>query len=210
MLLGAATRCAEAQTRIHAVPVLGVSQLESWARKHSVSSGLQWREYAAGCASSVLAAHALIVLASRPFISQDDTLRLDSAYLAIGAVITLLDSIVDHPEDSATGAPNFAALFEVSELPDVLRSLVRLALSRVREAPDAAHHAMTLAGVAAYYTTHPGASSAFARPSVRAVRDALSPTILPTLLVMRSWRTAKHLRRLAPTSPLGSPSPAKP
>ena len=185
-------------------------QLRDWATSRGSDTGLEWREYAAGCASSVLAAHALIALASRPSISEDDSLRLDAAYLAIGAVITLLDSIVDHLEDSATGAPNFASLFEVSELPDVLRSLVRLALSRTRETADAAHHAMTLAGVVAYYTTHPGASSAFARPSVRAVRDALSPTILPTLLVMRSWRTAKHLRRLAPTSPLGSPSPVKP
>jgi tetraprenyl-beta-curcumene synthase len=194
----AASRCSEAQTRLHAVPMLGVSQLREWASSRCADTGLDWREYTAGCASSVLAAHALIVLASALYASEADARRLDAAYLAIGAVITLLDSVVDRDHDLAVGRPGFVSFYEASELPAVLGSLVRFALSRAAEAPSSAHHAMTLAGVVAYYTTHPGASSPFARPAVHAARDALFPTILPTLAVMRSWRTAKLLRSLAP------------
>jgi tetraprenyl-beta-curcumene synthase len=193
--LHAARRCAEAQSRIHAVPMLGVAQLEGWATRRRASDGVDWRAYAAGCASSVLAVHALIALAADADTTAEDARRLDDAYLAIGALITVLDSIVDHTDDTARGEPGFVSFFENQlELPDVVGSLAREASSRAWKAPHAAHHAMTLAGVAAYYTTHPGARSPFARPSVRTVRGELSPMILPTLGIMLGWRAAKAVR----------------
>jgi hypothetical protein len=82
--------------------------------------------------------------------------------------------------------------------------LVREALARAWEAPKGAHHAMTLAGVAAYYTTHPGARTPSARDITRMVRAELSPAIWPALAVMRSWRIAKALR-----SALQTPAPPR-
>jgi tetraprenyl-beta-curcumene synthase len=196
--LAAAQRCAQAQTRIHALPSAGLPQLEQWAREHSPATGLDWREYTSGCASSVLAVHALIAAAADPICSPTDAQKLDAAYLAIGAVITILDSLVDHPEDTARGEPGFNALFSnPRELLDALRVLTREALARSWEAPNGAHHAMTLAGVAAYYTTHPDAAIPTARPVTSMVRRELSPTIWPTLAVMRSWRAAKLIRARA-------------
>ena len=101
--MGAARRCVQAQTRLHAAATLGDGQLERWAREHAEGSGLQWREYAAGGASSVLAVHALIAAAADPATTKSDAERIDRAYLAIGAVITILDSLVDRAADAAAG-----------------------------------------------------------------------------------------------------------
>jgi hypothetical protein len=53
---------------------------------------------------------------------------------------------------------------------------------------------MTLAGVVAYYTTHPGAREPHARRLVTVVRRELFPTVWPALAVMRGWRAAKGAR----------------
>jgi len=191
-------RCAEAQTRIHAAASQGDLQLQEWASEHAAGSRLGWREYAAGGASSVLAAHALIAAAADPATTSADARRIDAAYLAIGAVITILDSVVDQRADAARGESGFIRLFATSdELEAWLRSLIGEALARCRAAPHGEHHAMTLAGVAAYYTSHPGAGHAGARPVTAMVRRELSPGIWPTLAVMMGWRAAKRARSVA-------------
>jgi hypothetical protein len=121
--------------------------------------------------------------------------RIDATYLAIGGVITALDSLVDQSADGARGETGFIDLFESrQEFAESLVALTREALARTREAPDADHHTMTLAGVVAYYTTHPGAREADAQRLSAQVRRELSPTVWPTLAIMRSWRTAKAVR----------------
>lgn len=194
----AARRCAQAQTRIHAAGAFGEEALEQWARERTIGSGLEWREYLAGGASSVLAVHALIAIAAREDTTRADAERIDAAYLAIAGVITMLDSLVDHSADSARGEPGFIQLFDTrDELAERLRELTREALMRIRLAPYSAHHIMTFAGVVAYYTSHPGAQERHARPIVAMVRRELAPTIWPTLAVMRMWRSAKTVRTLA-------------
>lgn len=193
----AATRCAQAQVRLHAAAALGDEQLARWAGEHAAGSGLGWREYTGGSASSVLAVHALIAAAADPATSPADARALDSAYLAIGGVITMLDSLVDHSTDSARGEPGFIRLFEsAEELSASASALTREALTRARRAPNGEHHVMTLAGVLAYYTSHPGAREPHARAAVHAVRAQLSPTIWPALGVMLAWRAAKRARRI--------------
>ncbi len=191
----AAERCAQAQTRLHAAAVLGDEQLREWAGESARASGLGWREHVGGSASSVLAVHALIAAAADPATSAADARRIDAAYVAIGGVITMLDSVVDHSSDSARGEAGFSRLFAgPDDLESSLRELTREALARAREAPHGAHHAMTLAGVLAYYTTHPGAREQHARAIVAMVRRELSPTIWPGLAVLLGWRAAKRAR----------------
>jgi hypothetical protein len=188
-------RCARAQTLLHAGATLGDGPLREWAGEQSRGSGLDWREYAAGSASSVLAAHALIAAAGDPETSTADARRIDAAYLAIGGVITMLDSVVDRSADAARGEPGFIRLYEIGDqLERALRALTGEALARAREAPHGEHHTMTLAGVIAYYTTHPGARERHARGLVAVVRHELSPTVWPALAVMRGWRAAKRVR----------------
>ena len=198
----AAQRCAEAQSRLHAAATLGDEQLREWAIAGSRGTGLGWREFAGGGASSVLSMHALIATAASSGTAETDAERIDAAYLAMGGLITALDSLVDRAADLARGDRGFVRLYETPELlAERLGALAREALARTREAPDADHHTMTLAGVVAYYATHPGARGPQARTVTSIVRRELSPTIWPTLTVMRSWRGAKRARRLvAPRS----------
>lgn len=192
-----AERCARAQIRLHAATTLGDGQLREWASEQAAESGLEWREHLSGSTSSVLAVHALIAAAADPAVSERDAQRIDAAYLAIGGVVTMLDSLVDRREDMARGEPGLIRLFtSPAELCERLRALTREAVGRAAEAPHSDHHAMTLAGVAAYYTTHPGARDPDAREIVRAVRGELSPTIWPAIAVMSSWRAAKRGRSL--------------
>ncbi len=207
----AAVRCAQAQTRLHAGGVLADAQLERWASEEGASSGLEWREFVGGCASSVLCMHALIAAAADPATDESDARRLDTAYLAIGAVITTLDSLVDEPADRARGEPGFTRLFDSEEeLERRLVELTREAHARARAAPHGGHHVMTLAGAIAYYTTHPGACEGPARAIALRLRRELSPTIWPTLAVMAGWRAAKRARSLARPARGGAPRPGDP
>jgi tetraprenyl-beta-curcumene synthase len=193
----AAERCAQAQTRLHAAGTLGDRQLWQWARERAAGSGLAWREYLAGSASSVLAVHALIAAAADPSTTRRDALLIDRAYLAIGSVITILDSLVDQRSDEARGEAGFIRLFaDERELRERLHVLIGEALARAREAPRADHHVMTLAGSAAFYTTHQGARDPHARGLSGMVRSDLSPTIWPAVAVMRAWRAAKGVSAL--------------
>jgi hypothetical protein len=195
--LEAITRCAAAQTRLHAATALGDEQLRGWALEHGAASGLGWREFAGGSASSVLAVHALICAAADPTTSPKDARAIDAAYLAIGGVITTLDSLVDEREDRARGERGFVGLFDSrQELSWSLLALAREAHTRARAAPHGPHHVMTLAGVIAYYTTHPGAREGPARSIAAQLRRELSPTIWPTLAVMSAWRAAKRGRAI--------------
>ncbi len=197
--LAASTRCAEAQIRLHAAAHGEQAPLERWARDACAGSGLDWREYIGGCASSVLAVHALIASAATPTLTPEQAAATDSAYLAIGALITLLDSAVDETGDLARGEQGYIRLFAPEERAERGGALTREALLRLQALPRAAHHAMTLAGVVAYYASHPGAGDPAARVVVAAVRDELGPSGRAPLAVLRAWRAAKAIRRrLAP------------
>ena len=195
LALAAGERCGQAQSRLHQPGRDGRRTLEAWARDASADSGLGWREYTAGCASSVLAMHALIAAGASTGTTVGEAERIDAAYLATCAVITTLDSVVDEAEDTAAGEPGFIRLFDGRE--QVRASAVATlgeALRRIACAPCAAHHQMTLAGVAAYYTTHPGAGEPQWRELRRDTRRTLAPGIWPTLAVMVAWRAAKAAR----------------
>jgi hypothetical protein len=192
-----AHRCAQAQTRIHAVPVLGVQQAREWANGVGSVTGLGWRETLAGSASSVLALHALIAAAADPRSTLADARATASLYLPIAATITLLDSIVDHASDLAADAAGFISLYEEPRaIGGTLEELVRDAAARAPGVRDGAHHLMTLAGAVAYWTTDPQAGSLATPEMFSRLRRELSPVIWPALGVMRMWRAAKRARSI--------------
>jgi tetraprenyl-beta-curcumene synthase len=191
----AARRCAEAQIRAHAVPLLGTAQLEQWAAHQATGTLLGWQEFLAGAASSVLAVHALIAAATREGTTPEEAAEIDTVYLSICALSTMLDSLIDHQSDAQAGQTGYIRYYQNHDL--LARDLTRAARRAVEHAtplPNGAHHVMTLVGVAAYYISAPTAGSDFAQPVTRRVRRQLQPLITPTLLVMRAWRAAKRAR----------------
>jgi tetraprenyl-beta-curcumene synthase len=192
---GSAARCAGAQTRINAAPSVGSAQLERWAATGASETGLGWREFLAGAASSVLAVHALIAAGADPRTTREQAVEIDRAYLSICTLSTILDSLIDYEDDIAAGEPSFIQLYPNEKLlASGLASAAHLAAGRARTLPNGPHHLMTLVGVVAYYTSAPSASSGFARPIAIGIQQELRPLITPTLGVMRAWRAAKRMR----------------
>jgi tetraprenyl-beta-curcumene synthase len=194
-----AERSAQAQTRMHAAPALGATQLETWANAEANGSGLGWRELAAGAASSVLVLHALIAAAADPRTTPGQAGRIEAAYLSMCVVLTLLDGLVDHEQDTSRGGGarhGYLGLYgDPTELSDVLGQAARRAALEARALPGGARDVMILVGVVAYYGSAPGAEGELARPVVARLRRELAPLASPTLAIMRAWRSIRRRTR---------------
>jgi tetraprenyl-beta-curcumene synthase len=194
-MLGAAARCAEAEVLTHAATLGNSSVDERWARETTKGSGLGWREYLAGAASSVLAVHALIALAGDESTTAEHAAPIDEVYLALGVLSTMLDSVADYERDAADGNLAFIDHYEDSSiLGERLVDVAHHAASRARAAPACAHHLMTMVGIAAYYTSAPSVASELSWPVTSRIQRELRPLITPTLVVIRTWRLAKRVR----------------
>jgi tetraprenyl-beta-curcumene synthase len=194
-----ARRAAQAQIRMHAAPALGIDQLRDWAQAQAPGTGLQWRELAAGAASSVLVLHALIAAAANVETTPAQAAGIEHAYLSICVLLTLLDGLVDETKDERAGERGYVALFEDREL--LARTLAEAAArasGRARCLRGGAHHMMMLTGVVAYYTSAADARDERVRPLVVRLHRDLAPLIAPSLAFMRAWRLARRLR-----APLG-------
>jgi tetraprenyl-beta-curcumene synthase len=190
-----ATRGAQAQLAIHAAQAHGDGPLERWAIRHAAGSRLQWREYLAGAACSVLSAHALIVAAADREMTLAQARALEEIYLSISVLPTLLDSALDHELDEREGHLGYARLYSgPDELATRLEAVIADVIDVSARAPKGAHHLMTLVGVVAYYTTAPAARSEFARPIAERLQAQLRPLIVPTLALMRAWRAGTDAR----------------
>ena len=207
-----AARSAQAQIRMHAIPQLGTGQLKDWAKGEAEGTGLPWRELLAGAGASVLAVHALIAAAANPGTTLKEAAQIESAYLSTCVVVTLLDGIIDHDRDTCAGGKDGLSYIDFyedrEELSQALTDAARQAARQTRALRNGPHHAMTLAGVVAYYASAPEARSDLARPVVERLQEQLAPLIYPTLAIMRAWRLAKRVRagnrRAAPSRGLAS------
>ncbi len=198
-MLHAAARCAEAEVLTHAETLTRLPHAEAWARESAPGSGLEWREYLAGAASSVLAVHALIALAGHEHATAERGAPLEDIYLALGVFSTMLDSVIDYEQDAADGTLAFIGHYDDrAMLGERLVDVAHHAATLARDAPAGAHHLMTMTGIAAYYTSASSAGSELAWPVTTRVQTALRPLITPTLAVMRVWRLVKRVRASTP------------
>lgn len=201
-----ALRGAQAQTRMHAAATLGHAQLAEWASEQARETELAWREFLAGAACSVLALHALIAAAADPRTSAADAQAIEAAYLYTGAVVTLLDGVIDHAEDAAAGTLSYAALFEDRQLLALaLAQTAQQAAWRSAQLRNGPHHLMTLAAAVAYWCSTAGAREPHARPLIEQLRATL-PLVSAPLLAMRVWRAARALRPTRRTKPANAQS----
>lgn len=186
-------RFGEAQTRSHAVTVDGVGQLEEWASSQALAYDLRWWEWSGGAAASVLSVHALLAAAADPSTTPAQAQEIDHAYLLLSSLATMLDSVIDDTADAAQGQHRYVAYYATPEEAACrVSAIARDALAAARRLPHAAHHAMTVAGISAFYLSSPGARSGRSALVSWRVRRQLGPIVLPILLAFRLWR---RLRR---------------
>lgn len=191
----AADRCATAQTLTHRLPADGSGPLRRWSESQAVRHRLEWWEFAAGGAASILAVHALIAAAADARTTAAEADAIDDAYLFACALSTLMDSLVDRDRDAAEGAHSFIAHYaDERRQANGVSTVASRALAAAARLRDAPHHVMTVVGVAGYYLSAEGATTPAARPTSAAVRSRLGPVATPILSIFATWRAAKQRR----------------
>jgi tetraprenyl-beta-curcumene synthase len=188
VLLEAAERCGEGQTRNHAVLVEGEQQLIDWTAVCRHSDGYLWWELAAA-GISCLAIHALFAAAACA-TTLAEAERIDVTYFpSVCAISALLDSLVDRSHDAEGTNHSFVDHYSGSE-PAAERFAAITGEACALGAGLRSHrrHMLILAGIASFYLSAPEASTPFAQPVATRTLDGLGPTAAPILAVMRRRR----------------------
>jgi tetraprenyl-beta-curcumene synthase len=185
----------EAITRIIAYQALNQDDqgaLESWAKRQmSTDSRLQWWETAAAGASSLVVL-ALLAAAADPRLSPSDVAAIERAYYPwIGALHTLLDSLIDLREDALAGQVSLLSHYNsLEEAGARMQMMAEKALRAARGLRWGGLHALILAGMVSLYLTAPEASFPEAGPVPGRVLDVLGGAAMPSMLVLRARRAA--------------------
>jgi tetraprenyl-beta-curcumene synthase len=175
----------------------GQGGLAQWARdSRPLGDGLRWWETAASAGSS-LCLFALIAAAARPHLEASEATAIESAYWPwIGALHSLLDSLVDRDDDTAAGQrsllDNYATPLETAAR---LRLLTREGVRVARALPYPRQHLVILGGMVAHYLASPTAQSPSATTTSRHVIEELGALVSPAMLVLRVRQSATRLTR---------------
>lgn len=173
----------------------GHDALARWAEETTpLGSGLAWWETAAAAGSS-LAVHALIAAAAHPHTTPARVRAIHDAYFPwVGALHSLLDSLVDREEDARDDQPSLLDPYRLP--PRVLAGLSELA-GHAREAaaglPDAVVHRVILTAMCSYYLSAPQAGSAEGRAVAASLTDLLGPSLALATGMFRTRRLAYRL-----------------
>ncbi len=180
--------------------------LARWAKTH-IPPGLpvRWWEVAAASASS-LAVLALMATAADPASTRSDTDAIEHAYFPwIGALNTLLDSLVDLQEDANSN--RFSLLDYYSsphEAAERMSMLAKQSMQATHSLPHGKQHALILAGMSSFYLATPEAQQPAARQAADSIESELAPMAGPWMLMHRTRRKARTI-----TTTLLSPLPAR-
>jgi tetraprenyl-beta-curcumene synthase len=168
-------------------------KLALWARRETpLGVDLRWWETSAACASS-LTVLALLSAAASPTLSARHVSEIEGAYHPwIGALHTLLDSLVDWSEDERAGQPNLLDSYSTpSELETRMQMLARRSRQAVRSLPNAARHEVVLAAMVGVYVIAPGARSRRTQNVADRILEEVDDLASPVLLALRARRTLR-------------------
>lgn len=183
----------EAITRIIAYQALNQddhADLARWAKEQTAPDGeLQWWETAAASASSLVVL-ALLAASADPRVSAGEVAAIERAYYPwMGALHTLLDSLVDMREDAAAGQISLLSHYSsLEEAAERMQTMAERALATARGLRRGSVHALILAGMTSLYLTAPEASFPEAAPVSERVLDVLGAAAVPSMAVLRARR----------------------
>lgn len=162
----------------------------AWAATETpAGSGLRWWETGAACGSST-AVFALIAAAGNPGLRLAQAVAIERAYFPwIGALHTLLDSLIDQPDDLAGGQHSLIEHYRSPILAGGrMGQLASEAARRAGALPGGHGHRLILAGMTSQYASSLRASLPHARASRAAVLDAMGDLAAPTMAVFAARR----------------------
>jgi tetraprenyl-beta-curcumene synthase len=178
------------QSRINLAGEQDHPALARWAELESPPGAEQrWWELAAASGSS-LAALALLSAAADPDLTRQHAQAIEALYWPwLGALHTLLDSLIDRAEDAATGQHNLLDHYASKE--DMAERMERLTIESARRADAVGvEHRLILAGMASLYLSDRQAWLPYARDTTERVLAALGGLAKPAMLVLRARRLA--------------------
>jgi tetraprenyl-beta-curcumene synthase len=169
-----------------------------WAASETPpGTGLSWWETGASAGSS-LAIFALIAAAAGRGLEREDVVAIEAAYWPwIGALHTLLDSLVDHVDDVAAGQQSLISYYGSSAA--AATGMRRLASQSVRLAQGldaSSRHLILLTAMTGLYLSTPEACAPHALTVSRGVLETMGDLTGPTMFVMGLRRMAERLVRL--------------
>jgi tetraprenyl-beta-curcumene synthase len=186
--LAAAGRCAQAQSHVHAaLRGGGYDAARAWALQQPGSDAYAWWEILAGGVSD-LAVLALLATAADPTATAADAAAVAGAYWPHVCVLsTLLDGVVDAAADVEDSGRSYLADCCGGAVPveRIARAARRSAGATTALRRGGAHAAIT-AGVAAFYSTVPGARDAHVAATIAPALDALRPAATPLVAALRA------------------------
>jgi tetraprenyl-beta-curcumene synthase len=157
----------------------------AWAATETpAGSGLRWCETGAACGSST-AIFALIAAAGNPGLRLAEAVAIERAYFPwIGALHTLLDSLIDWPDDLAEGQHSLiehygSPIAAAGRMGHIAAEATRVA----RALPGGYGHRLILAGMTSQYASSPRALLPHAHAVRTAVLDAMGDLAAPTMAV---------------------------
>jgi tetraprenyl-beta-curcumene synthase len=174
---------------------------EDWAAAQANDAkGLTWWEVGGG-AGSTLTVYALIASAADERLDTPTVLAIERAYFPwIGALHSLLDSLVDQPEDRLTGERGLIGCYPSPELAgERLESIARHALQQAERLPDDRHRLLVSAMTGFYLCEARQLRSAHARTAVPKLLSAAGPLGRIAMRMM----SVRHVLGRPPQSKLG-------
>lgn len=192
----AAARIAEFQTLNLSEEHGGQAELELWAMTLPGSErAFAWWERAAGAGSS-LALHALVATCARTSVAAPSAQQIDDVYFpTIGALHSLLDSVVDRDEDRDKGQRSLLEHYR-SPLHEcvALTMLASEAHAACGSLPSPRAHRAIVTAMCSYYLSAPQCRDEQGRATRAHLTDALGPTLQLSSLL---FTTRRVLARLA-------------
>lgn len=183
-----ARRAAEVQTLAHCTPG-NVESLRTWAAQLIPDDpSLRWFEHAAG-ASSTLDIHTLFALATEPDTRPARVNATHSHLTALCGLNTLLESLVDLPDDLRTGDYSYISHYRTAHMTaGRLGHIARRARSTAASTSQPAAHLAILTAMASLYLARSTAWHPGARRTAHAILTELPLVALPmaALQVLRS------------------------
>lgn len=185
------------QSRINLAREQDFPALERWGERESPAGAtLRWWELAAASGSS-LCTLALLAAAADPDLTCTSAGAIEALYWPwMGALHTLLDSLIDRAEDTRTTQHNL--LDHYSSPREMTERMERLAAETVRRAGGVGvEHRLILAGVVSLYLSDPQAWLPHARETTERVMAALGGLARPAMTILRARRLAHRGGRAA-------------
>ncbi len=199
LALLAAERISDFQTLNLSEDQGGHGALKRWASEATPVGGeLEWWETAAGAGSS-LAVHALIAAAAQPQLDLSHAAAIDASYYPrIGALHSLLDSMVDRREDKALRQRSLLDYYGSStEAAHRLSALAARARAAAVSLPGGEAHQTILAAMCSYYLSAPECDRQEAREIRRALKGVLGLPLDAAIAMFRARRLIHTVKRRA-------------